>query len=134
MKRGGSAISRRGTSEGGRPAATTSRTSVFRVITPTSRPSVSTTNTARTSSRSAKHAPSCCALSSARNIVGSGTISNADRATGISCLAEQRTLETLDTGKPITPFMKHGDTVAIEMFGADGASLFGRIDQKVVPA
>ena len=43
-------------------------------------------------------------------------------------------IETIDTGAPKTPFMKHGDAVEIEMFGADGQSLFGRISQKVVPA
>ena len=57
---------------------------------------------------------------------------DADRARGISCLAERRMIETIETGAPKTPFMKVGDTVAIEMDGADGKSLFGKIDQKVV--
>jgi fumarylacetoacetate (FAA) hydrolase len=70
----------------------------------------------------------------AGTILGSGTISNAERAKGISCLAEQRMIETIDAGKPVTPFMKVGDTVAIEMFGADGKSLFGRIEQRVAQA
>jgi fumarylacetoacetate (FAA) hydrolase len=70
----------------------------------------------------------------AGTIVGSGTISNADRSVGWSCLAEARTLETIETGKPVTPFMKVGDTVAIEMLDPDGRSLFGRIEQKVVAA
>ncbi|TWB38703.1 hypothetical protein FBZ91_10629 [Nitrospirillum viridazoti] len=30
--------------------------------------------------------------------------------------------------------MKFGDTVSIEVLGADGRSVFGRIDQRVVPA
>jgi len=68
----------------------------------------------------------------AGTILGSGTVSNADRARGISCLAEQRTLETLDTGKPVTPFMKPGDTVEIEMLDPEGRNLFGRISQRVV--
>jgi len=68
----------------------------------------------------------------AGTVLGSGTVSNADRARGISCLAEQRTLETIDTGKPVTPFMKPGDTVEIEMLDAEGKSLFGRISQRVV--
>ncbi len=67
----------------------------------------------------------------AGTILGSGTVSNADRARGISCLAERRTLETLDGGKPITPFLKAGDRVEIEMLAANGSSLFGRISQKV---
>jgi fumarylacetoacetate (FAA) hydrolase len=68
----------------------------------------------------------------AGTIVGSGTVSNADRARGISCLAERRMIETIEKGKPETPFMKPGDTVEIEARGADGNSWFGRIAQKVV--
>ncbi|MCP3104388.1 fumarylacetoacetate hydrolase family protein [Myxococcus sp. K15C18031901] len=68
----------------------------------------------------------------AGTVLGSGTVSNADRARGISCLAEQRMIETIEQGKPSTPFMKVGDTIDIEMTGEDGNSLFGRISQKVV--
>ncbi len=68
----------------------------------------------------------------AGTIVGSGTISNKDRSRGSSCLAEKRMIEKIDTGEFKTPFMDYGDTVAIEMFNADGASLFGRIEQTVV--
>jgi fumarylacetoacetate (FAA) hydrolase len=68
----------------------------------------------------------------AGTIVGSGTVSNADRARGISCLAERRMIETIEQGKPETPFMKAGDTVEIEMRASDGTSLFGRIAQRVV--
>ena len=68
----------------------------------------------------------------AGTIVGSGTVSNADRARGISCLAERRMIETIEKGKPETPFMKIGDTVEIEARAADGTSLFGQIAQKVV--
>jgi fumarylacetoacetate (FAA) hydrolase len=68
----------------------------------------------------------------AGTILGSGTVSNADRARGISCLAERRMIETIEEGKPKTPFMKPGDTIEIEMFDAEGQSLFGRIAQKVV--
>ncbi|HEX6835821.1 MAG TPA: fumarylacetoacetate hydrolase family protein [Polyangia bacterium] len=68
----------------------------------------------------------------AGTIVGSGTVSNADRARGISCLAERRMIETIEKGKPETPFMKVGDTVEIEMRASDGTSVFGRIAQKVV--
>jgi fumarylacetoacetate (FAA) hydrolase len=67
----------------------------------------------------------------AGTIVGSGTVSNVDRSRGSSCLAEKRMLETIDDGKPSTPFMRFGDTIRVEMFDADGASLFGAIDQKV---
>ncbi len=67
----------------------------------------------------------------AGTILGSGTVSNEDRARGISCLAEVRMIETIETGAPKTPFMKHGDRVEIEMKGSDGQSIFGRIDQRV---
>ena len=68
----------------------------------------------------------------AGTILGSGTVSNQDRARGISCLAERRMIETIESGTPKTPFMKVGDTVQIEMLGIDGQSLFGRIAQRVV--
>ena len=68
----------------------------------------------------------------AGTIVGSGTVSNADRARGISCLAEIRMIETIDTGAPKTPFMKVGDRVVIEAVLPDGRSPFGRIEQTVV--
>ncbi|QBG37445.1 fumarylacetoacetate hydrolase family protein [Litorilituus sediminis] len=69
---------------------------------------------------------------SAGCIVGSGTISNYDRSAGSSCLAEKRMLEIIADGKPSTPFMCFGDSVSIEMFNEDGASIFGKIDQQVV--
>lgn len=68
----------------------------------------------------------------AGTIVGSGTVSNYDRSLGSACLAERRMLEQLETGKPVTPFLKYGDRVRIEMFDAAGRSIFGSIDQKVV--
>lgn len=69
----------------------------------------------------------------AGTIVGSGTISNVDRSRGSSCLAEKRMIEKIDTGVFSTPFLQHGDSVAIEMFNPNGASLFGRIAQTVIP-
>jgi fumarylacetoacetate (FAA) hydrolase len=69
---------------------------------------------------------------SAGCVIGSGTISNYDRSAGSSCLAETRMLEIIADGKPSTPFMSFGDTVRIEMFDKDGASIFGAIDQIVV--
>jgi fumarylacetoacetate (FAA) hydrolase len=67
----------------------------------------------------------------AGSIVGSGTVSNKDTGAGSACLAEKRTLETIASGKPTTPFMKFGDRVRIEMFDADGETIFGAIDQEV---
>jgi fumarylacetoacetate (FAA) hydrolase len=68
----------------------------------------------------------------AGSIVGSGTVSNRDPARGYSCIAEQRAREMIEHGAAVTPFMKYGDTVRIEMFDAEGASIFGAIEQKVV--
>lgn len=70
----------------------------------------------------------------AGTILGSGTVSNADRARGISCLAERRAQEMIDLGRAKTPYMKEGDTIAIEVLGDDGTSVFGRIEQRVVAA
>lgn len=70
----------------------------------------------------------------AGTILGSGTISNEDRSAGISCLAERRMIEIIDTGSASTPFMKPGDTIRIEMFNAEGQSVFGTIEQTVVKA
>jgi len=70
----------------------------------------------------------------AGSIVGSGTVSNLDRSTGSTCLAERRMLETLEHGKPVTPFLSFGDRVRIEMRDAAGRSIFGAIDQRVVKA
>jgi fumarylacetoacetate (FAA) hydrolase len=77
----------------------------------------------------------------AGSIIGSGTVSN--RATevhgrkewtrGYSCIAEKRAIETILDGAPVTDYMKFGDTVRIEVKGRDGQSVFGAIDQKVVP-
>ena len=68
---------------------------------------------------------------SAGTIVGSGTVANEDTSLGASCFAERRTVETLEHGKPSTPFMKFGDTVRIEMLDEAGASIFGAIEQRI---
>ncbi len=74
-------------------------------------------------------------------IVGSGTVSNKlddgpgkhieDGGVGYSCIAEIRTIETINDGKPSTPFMHFGDRIRIEMNDANGVSIFGTIDQVV---
>jgi fumarylacetoacetate (FAA) hydrolase len=78
----------------------------------------------------------------AGSIIGSGTISNRDSGgpgrpidkggVGYACIAEQRSVETITGGAPLTPFMKFGDRVRIEMLDKAGASIFGAIDQQVV--
>ncbi|HTE79276.1 MAG TPA: fumarylacetoacetate hydrolase family protein, partial [Reyranella sp.] len=68
----------------------------------------------------------------AGTVVGSGTVANRDPSVGCSCIAERRVRETIDSGKPATPFMKFGDHIRIEMLDRAGHSIFGAIDQKVV--
>ncbi len=81
----------------------------------------------------------------AGTIIGSGTVSNrgadggpgkpiSEGGLGYSCIAEQRVIETIQTDKPVTPFLKHGDRVEIEMLDARNRSIFGRIDQGVIRA
>ncbi|MFZ0869652.1 MAG: fumarylacetoacetate hydrolase family protein [Rhodanobacter sp.] len=67
----------------------------------------------------------------AGTIVGSGTIANEDTDNGASCLAEQRTVETLRDGKPSTPFLKFGDSLRIDIIDHAGASIFGSIEQQI---
>ena len=69
----------------------------------------------------------------AGTIVGSGTIANEDTGKGASCLAEQRTVETLRDGKPSTPFLSFGDSLRIDVTDAQGASIFGAIEQVIAP-
>jgi fumarylacetoacetate (FAA) hydrolase len=81
----------------------------------------------------------------AGTIIGSGTVSNKDAdgspgkpvsesGLGYSCIAEIRMIETINTGKPVTDFMKFGDTVRIEMKDEAGHSIFGAIEQAVEKA
>ncbi|WP_158773420.1 fumarylacetoacetate hydrolase family protein [Cobetia sp. L2A1] len=76
-------------------------------------------------------------------IIGSGTVSNPGKdggpgkpvkegGVGYSCLAEVRMVEKILFDEIRTPFMCFGDRVRIEMFGHDGHSIFGAIDQQVV--
>ena len=77
----------------------------------------------------------------AGTIIGSGTVSNkldggpgkpvAEGGAGYACIAEQRMIETIQTGTPKTPFLQPGDRVQIWMEDAAGRSIFGSIDQTV---
>ena len=67
----------------------------------------------------------------AGTMIGTGTISNQDRATGYACLMEARLVEQVEQGEAKTPFLKFGDRVRIEMRDKDGASVFGAIDHVV---
>ena len=80
---------------------------------------------------------------SAGTIIGSGTVSNkldggpgkpiSEGGVGYSCIAEIRTIETIQSGSASTSFMKYGDRIRIEMRDADHQSIFGAIDQTIVP-
>jgi len=67
----------------------------------------------------------------AGSIVGSGTVSNQDWRHGYSCVAEKRAIETIESGAPLTGFMRYGDSIRIEMLDRDGHSVFGAIEQRV---
>jgi fumarylacetoacetate (FAA) hydrolase len=90
------------------------------------------------------HAARTRALS-AGSIIGSGTVSNrdadggpgkpvSDGGVGYSCIAELRMIETIRGGQPVSPYLKAGDVVRIEMKDALGHSLFGAIEQEVAGA
>ncbi|HEY4804836.1 MAG TPA: fumarylacetoacetate hydrolase family protein [Paraburkholderia sp.] len=70
----------------------------------------------------------------AGSIVGSGTVSNADRKAGSACIAERRVIEMIDEGGARTGFMRFGDRVRMVARDAEGDAPFGAIDQRVVRA
>jgi fumarylacetoacetate (FAA) hydrolase len=69
----------------------------------------------------------------AGSIVGAGTISNADPASGSACITEARVRQILAGTQEadLTPYLKDGDRVRIEALTEDGKTLFGAIDQTV---
>jgi fumarylacetoacetate (FAA) hydrolase len=79
----------------------------------------------------------------AGTIVGGGTVSNkldggpglpiAEGGVGYSCISEQRAVEKIRYGAARTEFLHFGDRVSIEVIDVDGTSVFGRIDQVVMP-
>ena len=76
----------------------------------------------------AKTRPLC-----AGTIIGSGTVSNLDRSNGSCCLAEVRMLEIIANGSASTDFMQFGDRIQIDMHDHSGKSIFGEINQQVIP-
>jgi fumarylacetoacetate (FAA) hydrolase len=70
----------------------------------------------------------------AGTLIGSGTVSNADRSVGSACISERRAIEMIEQGSPQTGFMRFGDRIQMEVLDSDGQSLFGGIDQRVVAA
>lgn len=80
----------------------------------------------------------------AGTIIGSGTVSNREAGggparpmgeggIGYGCIAELRALETIRQGEPKTPYLRFGDRVRIEMKDPHGHSIFGAIEQEVLP-
>ena len=67
---------------------------------------------------------------SAGTIIGSGTVSNADKDRGFACLTEKRFQEIIELGRPVTGWLKRGDRVHMDV-SLDGVSVFGAIDQMV---
>ncbi len=78
----------------------------------------------------------------AGSIIGSGTVSNRDAdggpgrpvsegGLGYSCIAEVRMVEKITTGEMKTPFLKHGDTVRIDVHDDKEHTIFGAIEQTV---
>lgn len=68
----------------------------------------------------------------AGTIVGSGTVSDPDRATGSATLVEVRAIEKALHGAPRTPFLKFGDRVEIEVLDDQGRTIFGAINHQVL--
>ena len=77
------------------------------------------------------------------SIIGSGTISNipknkeaelpvSEGGRGYCCLVEKRMIEIIKYGKPITSYLKSGDTISIEILNSENESEFGRIQQKII--
>lgn len=81
----------------------------------------------------------------AGTIIGAGAPSNrgadggpgrplSEGGLGYASIAEGRAIEALGGGEPKTPFLRFGDTVRIEMKDAADHSIFGAIEQEILPA
>ncbi|HTU12077.1 MAG TPA: fumarylacetoacetate hydrolase family protein [Allosphingosinicella sp.] len=69
----------------------------------------------------------------AGTIIGSGTVSSSRfRETGSCCIAERRAIEMIETGAPVTSFLRFGERVRIEALSERFEARFGRTDQIVV--
>lgn len=69
----------------------------------------------------------------AGTVIGSGTVANKGSKKGSSCISEIRCLEILENGSPTTPFMQFGDRIEIEIYDDNNKTIFGKINQKVIP-
>lgn len=74
-------------------------------------------------------------------VVGSGPVSSpaVESASGpawprgYSCIAEKRGMDERLGSQPLTPYLQYGDAVRLDMKGRDGNSVFGAIEQTLVP-
>ena len=70
----------------------------------------------------------------AGTILGSGTVSNSNaEEVGSACLAERRALEVIEQGTATTRSLQFGDRMHFEVLDAEGRSVFGAIDHRMVP-
>ena len=67
----------------------------------------------------------------AGTLIGSGTVSNHDVATGYACIMEKRLVEQVELGAAKTDFLKFGESISIDMFDHHGDTIFGSIEQKM---
>jgi fumarylacetoacetate (FAA) hydrolase len=68
----------------------------------------------------------------AGTVIGAGALANRDHDRhGSGCIAEERAHEQLKDGAPQMRYLRFGDRVRMEMFDADGQTIFGAIDQQI---
>jgi fumarylacetoacetate (FAA) hydrolase len=67
----------------------------------------------------------------AGSIVAAVPVSNPEAGAGFACIAEQRAQEILESGQPVTPYLRFGGTVRIDVLDGAGKSVFGAIEQAV---
>ena len=70
----------------------------------------------------------------AGTLIGSGTVSNQDKATGYACIMEKRLVEQVELGAAKEAFLKYGDDIEIDMFDHHGETIFGAIKNRLVNA
>ncbi len=70
----------------------------------------------------------------AGTLIGSGTVSNHDVATGYACIMEKRLVEQVELGAAKEDFLRFGDDIEIDMFDHQGQTIFGAIKNRLVAA
>ncbi len=66
----------------------------------------------------------------AGTLIGAGTVSNASDESGYGSISEATTDQKL-SGEPLTPFLKYGDVVRVEVLDEAGNSIFGAIETEI---